>query len=324
MRTGLKGRKVIVIDDDKHNCELIRDALAKDGCIVEIATNGREGIHKIEFFKPDLVLMDQDMPEITGLETLRLLRSRENYVAVIFISAGTSPQTISEALDHSADDYIRKPFSLQELAARVAVRFRIKDLHDRLQQMNDKLNELAQRDVVTGLFNMRSMYEKIETEIERARRFKRHVACIMMDMDHFKSVNDGHDHLFGSFVLKEVGRLINDSIRKIDIAARYGGDEFLIVLSETDDHGTLTYVERLRAVVEGHTFTDGKDSIRLTTSIGYALSPLDREIDAKTLVRLADHALYEAKHGGRNKGLGFSPREVSKLLALGGPRKIAA
>src|SRR5690606_6990560 len=110
---------------------------------------------------------------------------------------------------------------------------RTNEVYRELLEANSKLQEMVDHDHLTGLFNMRSMYDKIEIEIKRATRHQRQIACVMMDMDHFKSVNDNHDHLFGSFVLKTVGQLIKNSMREVDFAARYGGDEFLIVLTET-------------------------------------------------------------------------------------------
>lgn len=122
-----------------------------------------------------------------------------------------------------------------------------------------------------------------------------------MDMDHFKKVNDQNDHLFGSFVLKETGRLINETMRDIDLAARYGGDEFLIVLTEANAEGTKIFCERLREKIENFEFKDGDNRIKLTISLGFTVTGgEDSNLDARQLVRQADHALYEAKAEGRN------------------------
>ncbi len=123
----------------------------------------------------------------------------------------------------------------------------------------------------------------------------------MMDMDHFKTVNDTNDHLFGSFVLKEMGQIVQKAMRNSDFAARYGGDEFLVVLNDTDLNGAKIFSERLRQRIEGHTFQDGKNQVKLTLSLGCAVSHPNLTIDARQLVRLADHALYRAKELGRNR-----------------------
>jgi diguanylate cyclase (GGDEF)-like protein len=205
-------------------------------------------------------------------------------------------------LDLGADDYIVKPFSPAEFLARIRAQLRIKDLTDNLHQANLKLQELVEIDDLTGLFNMRSIYQKLDLEIQRAKRYLRQVCVVMMDMDYFKSVNDGHDHLFGSFVLSQVGRIIRETVRNIDIPARYGGDEFLIVLTETHPEGAFAFCERLRKTISSHLFKNGPDEIQLTASFGFAIaSPSEVDFDAQALVREADHALYESKKAGRNQ-----------------------
>lgn len=298
---SLHGRRVLVVDDDPLNLKLMAEALSVEKFDVQQASSGTLAVEKIENWHPELVLLDYGMPGMSGLETLQMLRSKKNYVAVIFVSANTEQELIVDCLGGGADDYIRKPFRFGELVSRVKVRFRIKDLNDQLQVANAKLQELAVTDDLTGLFNMRQMYDKIDFELRRAKRYDRVVSCIMMDIDHFKEVNDTHDHLFGSFVIKELGGLIRKNMRDVDFAARYGGDEFLIVLTETTDAGTYTFTERLRSLIENFTFDDGKATLKRTCSFGYAVSDPKTTIDARELVRQADHALYESKRAGRNR-----------------------
>ncbi len=306
------GRRVLIVDDEPLNLKLMAEALSVEKFAVEQASSGEMALEKIENWQPELVLLDYNMPGLNGLQTLQMLRSKQNYVAAIIVSANTDQELIVDCLGGGADDYIRKPFRFSELVSRVKVRFRIKDLYDQLQAANAKLQALSVTDDLTGLFNMRSMYEKIDSELRRAKRFERRVSCIMMDIDHFKQVNDSHDHLFGSFVIKELGGLIQKNMRDVDFAARYGGDEFLIVLTETTDSGTRTFTERLRSVIEKHVFDDGKATLKRTCSFGYSVSDPKHSVDAKELVRQADNALYESKRGGRNRVAAFSASEATK------------
>lgn len=298
-------KRILIVEDDTSIIEILSESLGQEGYEIQKVLSAGEALEVAKSFHPHLVLTDNDMPEMSGLDMLRELRRQKNYVTVIFVSGRTDTSFVVEALRAGADDYIRKPFRINELSARIEAALRTNEVHRELLEANLKLQDMVDHDHLTGLFNMRSMYEKIEVEIKRAKRFKRQMAVVMMDMDHFKSVNDDHDHLFGSFVLKEMGQLIRNNIREVDFAARYGGDEFLVVLTETSKDGASIFCERLRKAVSARPFTDGKDSIALTISMGYAVGGSGYEVDARTLVRNADQALYKAKEAGRNCAKGF-------------------
>ncbi|MCB9027338.1 MAG: diguanylate cyclase [Bdellovibrionaceae bacterium] len=295
-------KRILIVEDDKNTMAVIKEALDDYGYLTAVSHTGAEALGAINIFKPHLVLTDHNMPDMTGLEMLKKLRSKENYVTVIFVSARADGEFVSQTLRLGADDFVRKPFMLDELIARIEVSLRNNELHRELFVANVKLQEMIEKDYLTGLYNMRSMYDRIDFEIKRARRFKRAISCIMIDMDHFKRVNDDHDHLFGSFVLKEMGQIIIDNLREIDFGARYGGDEFLVVLTETDEKGTQVVSERLREKIQNYVFENGKDKIQLTVSLGYSiLDPMDNLADARSLVKDADRALYESKRHGRNR-----------------------
>jgi diguanylate cyclase (GGDEF)-like protein len=297
----LANKLVMVVDDDRDHVQLVAAALEFEGYRVEVASDGAAAIARLKTVTPDLVILDIEMPGADGFETLRALRQSEKYVSVIFLSGVQAPERVIAGLDAGADDYICKPFDPRELLARVRAQLRIQDLTQRLELANRRLQELVDIDDLTGLYNMRSVYSRLDSEIARAKRFGRAVGVVMMDMDNFKHVNDNHDHLFGSYVLSEVGKLIRDNIRQVDFAARYGGDEFLITLSETAVDGAQLFTERLRKVIENSTFATKSDSMKMTASMGLAVvEPAHFHVDARGLVRLADHALYEAKHAGKN------------------------
>ncbi len=295
-------RRILVVDDDTSTRAIVAKALEYEGYQVRQAESGHEGLRILNEWSPHLVLLDVNMPGLNGIETLARLRVRDEYVSVIFVSADCMRDDIVRGLDAGADDYVCKPFDVMELMSRVRSQLRIKDLNDNLKRANERLKELVDIDDLTGLFNMRSLYKRLDFEIERARRYNRSVSAIMMDLDHFKKVNDQHDHLFGSFVLSEVGKIIRTNIRRVDFGARYGGDEFLIVLTEISLDGAKTFANRLRGKIAETTFQNDKDSMKLTASLGLALAnPNEVDIDARHLVRCADRALYAAKANGRNR-----------------------
>lgn len=278
-------------------------------------TTEQEAHKLIESWIPHVVILDWMAPSMAGLRVLKSIRERLSHVSCVFVSENSSTEAIIEALDSGADDYIVKPFVPLELLARIRSQLRIRDLHEQLIYANERLKELVDIDDLTGLFNMRSLYQKLEFEIERGRRFHRDVCVVMMDMDYFKTVNDGHDHLFGSYVLSEVGKIVKANTRNIDIPARYGGDEFLMVLTETNHDGTMLFCERLRDAIQKTTFRSGDDSIDLTASLGFAITVPGEGITARELVRRADHALYEAKRSGRNQVAYYRP-EKGKVVEL--------
>ncbi len=306
-------RRILVIDDDKDNMEILLEPLRWEGYDVQGVTNEDDALRLIENWFPHLVLFDWMLPTMGGIKVLRKIRQTSLHTSCIFVSNNASTESIIEGLDAGADDYIVKPFVPLELLARIRTHLRIRDLHEHLLAANKQLKELVDIDDLTGLYNMRSVYNKLEYELMRARRFKRPLSVVMMDMDHFKSVNDGHDHLFGSFVLSEVGKIIKEHVRNIDIPARYGGDEFLIILTETEENGALALCERIRKSIKERVFQSGIDKIQLTVSVGVAVSTLGEEISAKEFIRKADHALYASKRSGRNQVTLFGVKTKSAV-----------
>ena len=314
-----KDMRILLVDDDPHCLKIMSKALEWEGFTVEKANSGEMALEKISAWSPHLVLLDLQMEGLNGLETLKILRARNEYIATIFVSAKDSTENIIHGLNAGADDYICKPFRPQELVARVKSQLRNKTIHDELRAANEKLKSLIDIDDLTGLYNMRSIYDRLENEIERARRYDRSVCVIMLDLDFFKKVNDYNDHLFGSFVLSQIGKIIQQNIRKVDFAARYGGDEFIIVLTEINQLGAHSFSERLRKVIEKTEFKNETCSMHLTTSIGYAITKKGQsDIDSRNLVRTADIALYEAKEDGRNcvKYVDFEEEQSSQVYQL--------
>jgi len=285
--------KILVVDDDPAISKLVRMALESESYQVLVANSGKEAIKEMSDWRPHLVLLDVSMPGLNGIDTLKYLRAYDEYVSTLFVSGKSDVDDVVRGLDAGADDYIRKPFDAKELLSRVRTQLRIKQLNDKLKSANEKLKELVEKDDLTGLYNMRSLYDR--------RRFNRSVSVIMMDMDYFKNVNDSHDHLFGSFVLQEVGSIIRENIRNVDFGARYGGDEFLIVLVEIGVEEAKLFAERLKTIIKKYEFKQGEHSSYQTVSIGMAVTEKKNStVDARSLVRYADHALYKAKDQGRN------------------------
>jgi diguanylate cyclase (GGDEF)-like protein len=297
---------ILVVEDERDIAELISLHLKREGHTVTVVENGENAVQQVESQKFDLIIVDWMLPGVSGLDLCKKWRAGQDTYAskvpIFMVTARAHTSDIVLGLEMGADDYITKPFKVVELLARVRAQLRIKDLNDKLTKANERLKELVDIDDLTGLFNMRSLYKKLDFELDRARRHDRSIAVIMMDVDHFKKVNDHHDHLFGSWVLSQIGKMIRENIRKIDFAARYGGDEYLVVLSEINREGTMVFTQRLREKIAARTFTNDNFSINLTASFGVAVvNPNQNNVDARELVRLADKGLYLAKENGRNR-----------------------
>ncbi|MBX2988435.1 MAG: diguanylate cyclase [Bdellovibrionaceae bacterium] len=311
--------RILVIGSDPGSRETLLEPLRWEMWDARGVSSSEEAEALFDSWRPQIVLLDAN-PDPQGAAWVTNIRGRLPHASVLFISDDSGTDAIITGLDQGADDYIIKPFVPLELLARIRTHLRIRDLHEQLVIANEKLKELVDIDDLTGLYNMRSLYQRLEFEIERGRRFGRDVCVVMMDMDNFKSVNDGHDHLFGSYVLSEIGKIIKANTRNIDIPARYGGDEFLVVLTEVNEEGARLFCERLRKAIAKNTFVSGEDSINLTVSLGFALVQPGEVLSSKELVRRADHALYEAKRTGRDRVCTFVPNNNVHALPV---KKIA-
>ncbi|MFN9068405.1 MAG: diguanylate cyclase [Bdellovibrionales bacterium] len=304
-------RRILVVDQDSHSLGVLLEPLKWEGYDTRGESSVRDALRVAESYQPHIVIVDTLINE-DFLKALSIFKRKLPHASILLISDDSSTESIIAGLDAGADDYIIKPFVPLELLARIRTQLRIRDLSQQLILVNEKLKELVDIDDLTGLFNMRSLYQKLEFEMERGKRFNRGICVVMMDMDCFKSVNDGHDHLFGSFVISQVGKIVKQCTRNIDIPARYGGDEFLVVLTEVTQEGALLFCERLRKAIEKTTFRSGNDSIKLTASVGFALTKEGESISSRELVRRADHALYHAKRTGRNRVCFFDEIEKEK------------
>jgi two-component system, cell cycle response regulator len=306
MEMAPKQKTILILNQDPSMLELVAEPLRWEGHEVKAFTSFIQFSDAINTFKPNMIILDPELNGREGSIVLNQLLSTITSCSLVVVSSSPSTEKISQYLELGANDFISLPFVPMEFLARVKNQFRMQEMRDSLLKANEQLQALVEIDDLTSLFNMRSLYQKLDFEIERAKRFSRTVTAIMIDMDKFKSVNDSHDHLFGSYVLSEMGKIIRGMTRAVDIPARYGGDEFLIVLSETPLSGVEFFCEKLRKKVEDTVFEQGSDSIKLTLSIGYATLNVDDDIQSKELVRRADMALYQAKRQGRNMVIGYS------------------
>lgn len=295
--------RILIIDDSKLIAHFSRSILTKQGHEVLWAQDGPEGLDLAKAQLPDLILLDLVMPLLDGYEVCRRLKadSKMFEVPVIMLTSKAEPGDKVKGLELGAVDYVTKPFDEGELLARVNIHLRIKALYEALQEKNRQLQEIANRDGLTGLYNHCYFQEQLAKDFARAQRYNQPLSCVLFDIDHFKKFNDAYGHQTGDIILKTMGKLITTSIRESDFAARYGGEEFALILYYTAPEGAFDVAERLRGIVEGYEFCKAGDSLRITISAGIATFPHSLIHEPKKLIECSDKALYLAKQNGRNR-----------------------
>jgi diguanylate cyclase (GGDEF)-like protein len=266
------------------------------------AADGLEGLRLLLAHPVDVVLADLEMPKLDGDKLLRMKASSPGgpHIPFIFLTAPGDEARRARLLSQGASDAIDKPFHGPELVARLRLHLKVKKLQDELVLKNESLSRLSTIDVVTGLRTRRFADEVLHVEFLRARRYRNPLSVVMADLDHFKQVNDRFGHLAGDAVLRGVAGVIDGLVRATDVAARFGGEEMIMIQPQNDAGGASVMAERVRAEVEAARFEVEGESIGVTVSVGVAQFHPDMD-SPRVLVGLADRALYRAKEAGRNQ-----------------------
>lgn len=295
--------KILIAEDDSLSRMMLDKALRQSGYEVTAVENGERALKELKKDDPPrLVLLDWIMPGKDGLAVCRELRRRteQAYTYVILLSSKESTAEIVEGLESGADDYLTKPFDVEELKARLRTGERILELEDRLVEARESMRFRATHDLLTSLWNRGVIMELVSREVQRSFRENSCTVIMMCDIDHFKQVNDQYGHSVGDDVLREVARRLQHSVRSYDMVGRYGGEEFLVVLNRCDPASALARAENLRATIVGRPIQARSKALAVSISVGLALSSDYANCGADEIIRAADAALYAAKEAGRN------------------------
>lgn len=301
-------QKILIIDDSPDIHQLLKVRLRNLDVELSHAFGGTEGLEKARDDGPDLILLDVHMPDATGFDVCRELKANAETqtVPVIFLTGASDVDQKVLGFELGAVDYIQKPFDSAELNARVRAALRTKRFQDMLAQR-------AMIDGLTGLWNRTHFEMRLQEEVQATQRYDRPLSLIMLDVDKFKALNDHHGHPFGDEVLQAVGETLAETARTSDWACRYGGEEFALILRETDLEGAIILAERIRQLIEGMTLRDKGQDVHVTASFGVSCSELCMnpcDFSRRWLITSADGALYAAKHAGRNR-VRFADRTVA-------------
>lgn len=316
-------KKVLIVDDDPSMLRLLAKYLADGGYEPVQASNGQEALRLVLAEAPAIIVTDWEMPEMDGVSLCRALREHEGvrFAYIIIVTAHSEVDRVTEAFEAGADDFISKPVRRLELLARLRagehiarleddLAKRMREIHrlnaemalanEKLATANDKLKQMATTDELTGLVNRREGMNRLRQLWQLRDRYGDLISCIMLDIDHFKKVNDTYGHALGDVVLREFAGVVQKSLRATDIACRIGGEEFLVLCPNTGAKEAAACAEHIRTATEGHDFFHNGVHLKVTVSAGIAECS-DEMPNPDELLRKADDALYESKQSGRNR-----------------------
>ena len=299
--------RVLVADDDSSTRELVATTLRASGYEVETAADGQEAVERVAKGGIDVVLLDAVMPRMSGFDACRNIRGlasreREDFVPVALVFAKTDPKSRIQALKIGADAYVCKPFEQTELLVCVSSALRTRRAHERMNAAKRKLEKLRRVDELTGASSFLYLHERLGAEFVRAEKHAEPLACCILDVDRLKVHNERGGRTLGDAVLSGVADVIKTSIRDSDVVARYGGDEFFVMLPATHFAGSLVVASRIWRDIAARPFAvPGMDPAAVTASLGVALFPSRDVRTMDALLSALEAALLEAKRRGGNR-----------------------
>ncbi|MBM9515109.1 response regulator [Desulfogranum marinum] len=299
------GMTALIVEDSPFVSRIVRNILKRHGLKVHEASDGKKALEiiKEKKFDIDIIITDYIMPGLSGEELCRTLRSIEvlENVPIFFISSINDKETTLNFFKVGANDYLPKPFFEEEFRARIVTHLRNRKYTKELEKLNSRLEFQADHDSLTGLYNRGYLQRELSTIFTQSQYGQGNLCCMLIDLDYFKKVNDDFGHAFGDLVLQKFAKIMTNNSRGSDIIARFGGEEFAILMLDTDLKGCLLLAEQIRTAAEGYIYNDGNTELQVTISSG--LSSLnDHEIkNVDDLFSKADKALYAAKNNGRNR-----------------------
>ena len=289
-------KTILVVDDTETNIEILLDLLSPHYDIMA-ALDGVTALEIAQEENIDLILLDIMMPDMDGYQVCKKLKENRatKDIPIIFITAKMDEDSIEKAYDIGGTDYVTKPFKPKELLARVKTQLT-------MQNLIEKLKLLSSTDPMTKLYNRRYFNKISEHTFETAKRDKKDISIIMLDIDKFKNINDTYGHQVGDNAIIKLAEILLDNQRKSDITCRYGGEEFVLLLPNTSNTGATILANKIRACVEENIIKlNTKDELRFTVSIGVSQVDINNEINIESSLKRADDALYNAKCSGRNR-----------------------
>ncbi|MFZ5774824.1 MAG: GGDEF domain-containing response regulator [Thermodesulfobacteriota bacterium] len=296
--------RILIAEDDQVSRMKLENLLGKWEYQVVSCTDGDEAWTWIQREdSPSLLVLDWMMPGVDGLELCRRVRAmaREPYTYILLLTSRNEKEDVVHGIEAGADDFLTKPFYPHELKVRLRAGARIVELSTKLIEARNALKEQATHDALTGLWNRPAIMERLAAEMARTHRAGGEHCLVMLDIDHFKRINDTQGHRVGDQVLRQVAERLRGALRPYDTVGRYGGEEFLVVISDSDCATTRNQAERLRRCLAEQPMQTDAGPLAVTASFGVASAPIAGRTSPEQLINAADQALYQAKAEGRNR-----------------------
>jgi len=295
MKSKNKKVKILIAEDDRISSKILEKHITGWGYDVLVVPDGKKAWQTFKKNEVGIVLLDWMMPEITGLDLCRKIRNDKSgkYTYIVLLTAKKKQKDINKGLAAGADEYLTKPFNPIELKARLKTGKRIIDLLE-------KLHKQAIHDGLTKVFNRREITRILNEEFHRTQRTNQPLSTIMLDIDHFKKINDTHGHPVGDEVLVEIVSRITAKMRAYDKIGRYGGEEFIIILPHNPLESVKKIAERIRINISQKTIQTSAGPLQLTASLGCTSTENIEASSTEMMIKISDKALYNAKNNGRN------------------------
>ena len=291
--------RVLIVDDDEAVRNTMNEYIQAAGYNSQAVSCAEEALEIIQKDDFQVVITDIILPAMGGLELTQSIRRNKDSDVIVMTGYGDE-YSYEEAINIGASDFVIKPVRLEELLLRLKRVLKERELTKERVRMMEKLQRLAVTDGLTKLFNSRSFYSQLETEVDRYNRYKHPLALLLLDLDHFKKYNDNHGHLEGDKVLVRFSQIIKSCLRTNDSAYRYGGEEFTVILPETAGAEARFVAQRIRAALESERFSpENGQYVQITISIG--VTEYQEKEELATFIQRADKAMYLSKQNGRNK-----------------------
>ncbi|MCI5157847.1 MAG: diguanylate cyclase [Candidatus Electrothrix sp. AUS1_2] len=309
---------ILIVDDKVNNLIALEETFSGIDATFIRATSGNDALREILQHDFALAILDVQMPEMDGYELAQLIRIRKqtSKLPIIFLSAIYSDDFhIFKGYNSGAVDFLTKPFSPEILAGKIRFfieiylqKIKLKETIQELErtkelvlEQNRQLKRLSTHDDLTGLCNRRHLVVTLEQEFSLCLRYETELSLILLDLGHFKNVNDTFGHRFGDYVLKEFAALLKNSVRKADLVFRFGGEEFIVLLPQTDVEGAVGTAEKIRHTCAEQMIDDGNYAVKITVSMGVTSYKKSLHKNPSCMISVADKALYQAKERGRNR-----------------------